>query len=297
MRREREARAEEMRLALARSEMTSALPGTSAAWKETLASIERTAALPAPVLVTGEHGTEKEAAARAIHRLSSRGSEPFDIAHDASGLPGSASGEGTIFVPAIERLTVAEQRLLAAALDRPGGRRWVVATDLPPKEAVASGRLAAELLDRFDGHAVHLPPLRERGEDVERLARLYLYELDDALSFDAESIDVLRTHDWPGNVLELKDAVRRAARLAEGATIGPTVITSALGRPLPTRRSRRARPPVVKIAVGASLADVERRLIQKTLEFSRGSKPKTAALLKLSLKTIYNKIKEYGLEH
>jgi DNA-binding NtrC family response regulator len=132
---------------------------------------------------------------------------------------------------------------------------------------------------------------------VERLARLYLYELDDALSFDAESIDVLRTHDWPGNVLELKDAVQRAARLAEGATIGPTVITSALGRPLPTRRSRRARPPVVRIAVGASLADVERRLIQTTLEFSRGSKPKTAALLKLSLKTIYNKIKEYGLEH
>ena len=54
---------------------------------------------------------------------------------------------------------------------------------------------------------------------------------------------------------------------------------------------------MVKIAVGASLADVERRLIQKTLEFARGSKPKTAELLKLSLKTIYNKIKEYGLEH
>jgi DNA-binding NtrC family response regulator len=296
-RREREIRAEEMRLELARSEMAATLPGSSAAWKATLSSIERVSATAAPVLVTGEHGTEKESAARAIHRLSSRGSEPFQIAAEADSLAGAASGEGTLFVPALERLSRSGQRILADELDRTAGRRFVVATDLEPRAAVSSGRLAGELLERLEGHVVHLPPLRERGEDVERLARMYLHELDDALSFDAESIDVLRAHDWPGNVAELKEAVRRASRLAEGAPIGPTVVTSVLGRPLPTRRARRARPPVVKIAVGASLADVERRLIQKTLEFSRGSKPKTAALLKLSLKTIYNKIKEYGLEH
>jgi DNA-binding NtrC family response regulator len=70
-----------------------------------------------------------------------------------------------------------------------------------------------------------------------------------------------------------------------------------IGRPLPRERARRRKAPVVKIAVGDSLADVERRLISKTLEFARGNKKKTAELLKLSLKTIYNKIKEYGLEH
>src|SRR5512146_2630166 len=79
-RREREGWMEQMRLRLARSEIAAMLPGSSPLWKETLASIERTADSAAPVLITGEHGTEKESAARAIHRLSPRGSEPFRIA-------------------------------------------------------------------------------------------------------------------------------------------------------------------------------------------------------------------------
>ena len=110
-------------------------------------------------------------------------------------------------------------------------------------------------------------------------------------------MEALAAHDWPGNVQELREAVRRAAELAEGPTIGPIVVRSVLGRPLAGRSSRRRRVPTVRIAVGDSLADVERMLIQKTLEFARGNKKKTAELLKLSLKTIYNKIKEYGLEH
>jgi DNA-binding NtrC family response regulator len=144
---------------------------------------------------------------------------------------------------------------------------------------------------------VHLPPLRERGDDVARLARHFLEEASGTAAFDTEAMDALAAHDWPGNVTELREAVKRAARLAEGPSIGPTVVRSVLGRPLAARRSRRRKVPVVRIAVGDSLADVERRLIQKTLEFARGNKRKTAELLKLSLKTIYNKIKEYGLEH
>jgi DNA-binding NtrC family response regulator len=70
-----------------------------------------------------------------------------------------------------------------------------------------------------------------------------------------------------------------------------------LGRSPASQRLRRQKAPVVRIAVGDSLANVERRLILKTLQFARGNKRKTAELLKLSLKTIYNKIKEYGLEH
>lgn len=296
-RRERERWVEQTRIRLARSEMAATLPGSSPLWKETLAAIERMANSTAPVLITGEHGTEKESAARAIHRLSPRGSEPFEVAEDGETLAGASSGEGTLFVPAVERVSRAEQRALVGELERPGGRRFVVATDQEPGAALAAGRLVPELLERLQSRVVHLPPLRERENDVERLARQFLHEVDDSLFFDAESIDVLRTHDWPGNVHELREVVGRAARLAEGPGIRPTVVTSVLGRPLPRRRSRRAKPPVFRIAVGASLADVERRLIQKTLEFSRGSKPKTAALLKLSLKTIYNKIKEYGLEH
>jgi len=104
-------------------------------------------------------------------------------------------------------------------------------------------------------------------------------------------------HDWPGNVRELRDVVGRAAGLTDGPVVAPTIVLSLLAGPHARRRVRRRKPPVVKIPVGASLADVERRIIAKTLEFASGSKPKTAELLKLSLKTIYNKIKEYGLEH
>ena len=113
------------------------------------------------------------------------------------------------------------------------------------------------------------------------LARRFLDDLDPALTLDAEALDALGAHDWPGNTRELREVVRRAARLSEGV-IGPTVVRSVIGRPLPRTRTRLRKAPVVRIAVGDSLADVERRLISKTLEFARGNKKKTAELLKLS---------------
>ncbi len=294
-RREREAGIEEMRVRLARNEIATSLPGRSEPWKAALAALEREAPLDSPVLLTGESGTEKEPAARAIHRLSPRGSEPFLVADAAPDAP-SASG-GSLFVPHVERVPERSQAALASESESPGGRRLILSTDEDPRVAMAVGWLLPVIADLFPGHTVHLPPLRERGEDVVRLARQFLHELDPALSFEPEAIDALGAHDWPGNVRELKEVVRRAAQLTERPVIGPTIVTSVLGRPLASRRSRRKKAPVVRVAVGESLADVERRMIQKTLEFARGNKRKTAELLKLSLKTIYNKIKEYGLEH
>jgi DNA-binding NtrC family response regulator len=296
-RREREGGIEQMRIGLARNEIAAALPGRSASWTAALTDLEREAPLESPVLLTGEAGTEKEAAARAIHRLSPRGSEPFSVASPWDPDARSESAAGSLFVPGIEAMPLEAQAALLAEAELPGARRLILSTDENPHEAMARGRLLPALAASLFDHVVHLPPLRERGEDIERLARQFLHELDPALSFEAAAIDALRAHDWPGNVRELKEVVRRAARLIEGPAIGPTVVTSVLGRPLASRRSRRKKAPVVRIAVGDSLADVERRLIQKTLEFARGNKRKTAELLKLSLKTIYNKIKEYGLEH
>jgi DNA-binding NtrC family response regulator len=286
-----------MRIGLARNEIAVALPGRSAPWTAALADLEREAPLESPVLLTGEAGTEKEAAARAIHRLSRRGSEPFAIAAAWDSGARTQAAAGSLFVPGIEGMPIDAQAALLAEAELPGARRLILSTDENPHEGMARGRLLPALAASLFDHVVHLPPLRERGEDIERLARQFLHDLDPALSFDGEAIDALRAHDWPGNVRELKEVVRRAARLTEGPAIGPTVVRSVLGRPLASRRSRRKKAPVVRIAVGDSLADVERRLIQKTLEFARGNKRKTAELLKLSLKTIYNKIKEYGLEH
>jgi two-component system response regulator AtoC len=294
-RREREGWIEELRLRLARAEIAASLVGRSPLWRETLAAIEREAASGGDVLLTGEAGTEKESAARALHRLSSRGSEPFVFVSDGDLENETSAPEGTRFINGIERVPLASQKALLLALERRRRPRFIIATDEEPGEAIATGRLHPAVVESFQDHVVHLPPLRERKEDVKLLARQFLHELDASLYFDSEAIESLLAHDWPGNVRELKEVVRRASQLADGPAIGPTVVTSVLGRPLASRRSRRKKAPVVRIAVGDSLADVERRLIQKTLEFARGNKKKTAELLKLSLKTIYNKIKEYGL--
>lgn len=290
--------AEETRLKLARLEAAVALPGRSARWTEAMSAIERLASERA-VLVTGEEGTEKEAAARFLHRLSPRGSAPFVKAADGEGFDEAIAraGAGTVFVTGIDRLPPPLQEKVGNALEDGGPAGLVLSADRDPADAVRRGDLAAAIVGRLEGCVVHLPPLRERGDDVTRLARHFLEEQSGTLTFDAEAIDVLTAHDWPGNVTELSEAVRRAARLVEGPTIGAIVVRSVIGRPLAARSSRRRKVPVVRIAVGDSLADVERRLIQKTLEFARGNKRKTAELLKLSLKTIYNKIKEYGLEH
>ena len=295
--RQREARAESVRVALVRSEMAASLVGQSPRWQSALSAIEHAAAGDSPVLLAGEGGTEQEEIARVLHGLSSRGSGVFLKMADIEGAAAPpAAGRGTVFLPSVERRPIPHQRALLSWIERPGPFRAVLAVNESPDEAAAGGKLLPELFEALRDSVVNLPPLRERGDDVDLLARRLLVERDPALTFDAQALDALRAHDWPGNVRELRDVVRRASALADGDVIGPTLVLSLLAGPRARRRSRRKKPPVVKIAIGASLADVERRLIQKTLEFARGSKPKTAELLKLSLKTIYNKIKEYGLE-
>ena len=300
-RREEAEETEKARLRLARVESAGSLPGRSARWVEAMAAVERLAG-ESSVLVTGEEGTEKEQAARFLHRLSPRGAGPLVRMGEEESFEDAlarAAG-GTVFVPGIERASSAVQAQILSALERADQDRdeqpgIVLAGDSDPAEAVRRGELDSGIVRHLDDRVLHLPPLRERGDDVARLARHFLEEATSNLSFDTEAMDALTAHDWPGNVTELREAVKRAARLADGSTIGPTVVRSVLGRPLAARGSRRRRVPVVRITVGDSLADVERRLIQKTLEFARGNKRKTAELLKLSLKTIYNKIKEYGL--
>jgi len=295
-RRESEVDVEAMRLRLARVEVRDALPGRSPIWISALATLERVAASGASVLLTGESGTEKDAAALALHRLSPRGSGAMTYISEGESLElatRQAEG-GTLFLPSVEATSAGFQEAVLRHVEGPS--RFVVALDEDPRDALEAGRLLPRLHEALSGHTVHLPPLREREGDVSLLARRFLEQIDPALSLDPDALDALQAHDWPGNTRELSETVRRAARISEDV-VGPTVVRSVLGRPLPQARIRRRKAPVVKIAVGDSLADVERRLISKTLEFARGNKKKTAELLKLSLKTIYNKIKEYGLEH
>jgi two-component system, NtrC family, response regulator AtoC len=292
------AETESARQRLARAELKDSLPGRSARWQAALASLERVAASNASALLTGEVGTEKDVAALALHRLSRRGGGRFAYITEGESLELAVrqTGSGTLFLPNVETTSTAFQEALVAQISAGGATRFVLGIDEDPREALEAGRLSRALREALSDEVVHLPPLREREGDVALLARRSLEEIDPELLLNAEALDALQAHDWPGNVRELKETLRRAARLSEHE-IGPTVLRSVLARPLPRTRARRRKPPVVRIAVGDSLADVERRLISKTLEFARGNKKKTAELLKLSLKTIYNKIKEYGLEH
>lgn len=297
-RRERREQAEDLRLRLARAEVREDLSGRSVRWAAALAELERAAASNGSVLLTGESGTEKDDAALALHRLSPRGAGRFAYFSEGESLDLALrqTGAGTLFVPSVEATSAGFQEMLLDQVERPRPTRFVVAIDEDPRDALEAGRLLRPLFESLAPSTVHLPPLRERESDAVALAQRFLEELDPTLSFEAEALDALQAHDWPGNTHELEEVVRRAARFAEGP-IGPTVVRSVIGRPLPRARVRRRNPPVVRIPVGDSLADVERRMISKTLEFARGNKRKTAELLKLSLKTIYNKIKEYGLEH
>ena len=297
-RRRQESEAEAARVRLARAELQNTLPGRSPRWLAALASLERAAGSNASVLLTGECGTEKDVAALALHGLSRRGAGRFAYITEGESLELAVrqTGPGTLFLPNVETTSHAFQEALLAQITQGGPTRFVLGIDEDPREALEAGRLSRALRSALADEVVHLPPLRERAGDVALLARRALEEIDPGLLLDAEALDALQAHDWPGNVRELKETLGRAARLSE-TTIRPTVLRSVLARPLPRTRARRRKPPVVRIAVGDSLADVERRLISKTLEFARGNKKKTAELLKLSLKTIYNKIKEYGLEH
>lgn len=296
-RRQRDAEAERTRVALARADLKEALPGRSAAWGSTLAALEKAAASGDSVLLTGESGTEKDEAALALHRLSPRGARRFAYISEGESLDVATApgGAGTLFLPNVEAMSTGYQEALLAHLES-GETRFIVGIDEDPVAACAEGRFLFALRRALGTQVVHLPPLRERDGDAAVLAERLLESLDPLVQFQPEALDVLRAHDWPGNALELREVVRRAARLSE-REIGPLVVRSVLARPLPRTKLRHRKPPVVRIAVGDSLADVERRLISKTLEFARGNKKKTAELLKLSLKTIYNKIKEYGLEH
>jgi len=297
-RREREERSETTRLELARAQLRGALPGRSPRWLGALAALERAAASGSSVLMTGESGTEKDDAALVLHRLSPRGAGRFAYISEGESLDLATrqTATGTLFLPNVEAASIGFQELLLAHLESTRPTRFVVGIDEDPADALAAGRFLRGLHVALSESVVHLPPLREREADAAILAESLLEAMEPGLAFEADALDVLRAHDWPGNVIELREVVRRAARLSE-RTIGPIVMRSVLARPLPRANQRRRKAPVVRIAVGDSLADVERRLISKTLEFARGNKKKTAELLKLSLKTIYNKIKEYGLEH
>ncbi len=300
------------------------LIGASSVMQRVYDLIGKVATAEATVLVTGETGTGKELVAETIHTLSRRHKEPFLpincgavspnlieselFGHERGSFTGAdrlhrgyfeRASRGTLFLDEIAEMPWELQVKLLRVLEtnkitRIGGNepltvdvRVVAATNRRPEEAVSKGKLREDLLYRLNVFPIHLPPLRERKEDVELLAEHFLQllnrEHDTHKEFSRPAVNRLKGHNWPGNVRELRNLVHRAFILADehiGLDSLPLGVQENVGSSL-------------NLKVGTSLGEAERRLILATLEESDGDKKKAAEILGISLKTLYNRLNEY----
>jgi two-component system, NtrC family, response regulator AtoC len=300
------------------------LIGSSPAMQRVYDMVAKVAPTEATVLLQGETGTGKELVAETIHGLSRRHKEAFLpvncgavsptlieselFGHERGSFTGAdrlhkgyfeRSHKGTLFLDEVTEMPMELQVKLLRVLEtgkvtRVGGNeailvdvRVVGATNRRPEEAVAKGKLREDLLYRLNVFPIQLPPLRERGDDVELLAESFLADLnkehDTKKDFTRPALNRLRSHNWPGNVRELKNLVHRAFILAEehiGLDSLPLGVQESGGSSL-------------NVKVGTSLGEAERRLILATLEDCEGDKKKAAEVLGISLKTLYNRLNEY----
>jgi DNA-binding NtrC family response regulator len=290
--------------------------------------VERVAATDATVLLVGESGTGKELIARAIHQASPRSAETF-VAVNCGAIPahlieaalfghekGSFTGavrqhvgyfehasRGTLFLDEITEMPVDMQVKLLRVLEsgtflRVGGDedvkvdvRLVAATNRDLETAVKQGNLREDLMYRLAVFPVRIPPLRERGADIELLAQQFLGELNEKQNsdktFSRNSLEVIRSYSWPGNVRELKNVVQRAYILSTD-TLNIEECISDLSTRKPT-----VHEGYLNFFVGTPLADAQREIILATLKHYSGNKRLTAEALGISLKTLYNRLKEY----
>jgi two-component system, NtrC family, response regulator AtoC len=301
------------------------LIGTSPPMQTVYDLIGRVARTDASVLITGETGTGKEVVALTIHSLSRRSRAAFLpvncgaisanlieselFGHERGSFTGAdrshkgyfeRAHRGTLFLDEIAEMPLELQvRLLrvleTATVTRVGGNepiridvRILAATSLRVEEAVAAGKLREDLFYRLHVFPIALPPLRERGEDVELLAAQCLSELNAASGtakhFTRACLERLRRHSWPGNVRELKNVIQRAFILAE-EDVGVDSLPLGVSEVVPASS--------LVMRVGSPIAEMERRLILATLDQCAGDKKKAADILEISLKTLYNRLKEY----
>jgi DNA-binding NtrC family response regulator len=225
---------------------------------------------------------------------------------------------GTLFLDEITEMPIELQVKLLRVLEtgsvvRVGGEesikvdvRVLAATNRVPEEAVAAGKLREDLWYRLKVFPVVLPPLRDRGGDIGVLAEHFLGELNaangTAKSWEPAALRRLAEHSWPGNVRELKNLVHRAYILADHE-LGMAHVADQLGGSPPrngvavaSSAGAAANGDAIAIAVGSTVASAERRLIEATLAHCAGNKQRTAEMLGISLKTLYNRLSAYRAE-
>jgi DNA-binding NtrC family response regulator len=304
------------------------LYGSSPVMERLYEQIKKVAITDATVLLVGESGTGKELIAQMIHQMSQRNSHNF-IAVNCGAIPahlieaalfghekGSFTGAarqhvgyfehasgGTLFLDEITEMPADMQVKLLRVLEsgaflRVGGDeevkvdvRLIAATNRELDSAVKQGNLRSDLMYRLAVFPVRVPPLRERNGDIESLAQYFLQALNikekTQKTYSRRSLEIIRSYSWPGNVRELKNVVQRAFILSTDTLVIDEYIPDLSSRK-PTMREG-----CLNFFVGTPLAEAQREIILATLKHFGGNKRLTAETLGISLKTLYNRLKDY----
>ncbi len=308
--------------------------GKCRSFQEVLELAETVAPTDSTVLIFGESGTGKEVLARYIHRLSEREDGPFlsincgalpenlleselfghvkgsftGAVKDKRGLLKAAEG-GTFFLDEIGEMSPATQvKLLRAIQEReviPVGAteavtvdvRIIAATNRELEEEIRKGAFRGDLYYRLNVIQLRLPPLRDRRDDIQLLARYFLERLAERDSAGVagrelapETLEVLRTYDWPGNVRELENALERGAVVSEGGVIRPEHLPDRVREAPETRLVDEPAPPNPTMEV------IERAYIHHVLRAEGGNKTRAAEVLGIDPSTLYRKLNRYGIE-
>jgi DNA-binding NtrC family response regulator len=260
------------------------------------------AAIPATLLESEIFGHERGAFTGAVQRKIGC----FEMAD-----------RGTLFLDEIAEMDASLQAKLLRVLQeqkfrRLGGAevieadvRVLAATNRDPREAIADGKLREDLYYRLNVFTIQLPPLRDRPEDIPLLSQHFAEQYaartgTKVCPIDGDALSCMVNHSWPGNIRELKNSIERAALLSAGGTIKPEhlppeVATAAGPTPVTEADSTDESGPRIVLPIGITMAETEREMIRSTLAHTSGNKTQAAKILDISLKTMHNKVKKFGL--
>src|SRR4051812_16099417 len=316
------------------SGMLGTLVGSSKKIQEIFALIEMVAPSSASVLITGESGTGKEMVARTLHDLSPRKAKPYVaincsaipetlieseiFGHEKGAFTGALerragcfelAEEGTLLLDEIGEMPIATQAKLLRVLEdrklrRLGSKsetevnvRVLAATNKVPEEAVANGQLRNDLYYRLNVFNIHMPPLRDHKEDLQDLTDALIIDLNEKHGRDIATVedDVMKAfqaYSWPGNVRELRNTLERAVILATSRLIEIRHLPPGFGAT--QVKTADFDPNAIHLGVGTTVEEAEKQLILRTLASTNNNKTRAAEILGISLKTLHNKLKEYG---
>lgn len=308
--------------------------GSSKAMQEIFHLVEMVAPSTASVLITGESGTGKEMVARTIHEMSPRKAKPFVaincsaipetlieseiFGHEKGAFTGAMerragcfelAEEGTLLLDEIGEMPAATQakllrvledrklRRLGSKVETPVDVRVLAATNKVPEEAVARGELRGDLYYRLNVFNIHLPPLRDHKEDLPQLVESLLADMNEKHGRNVNGVSdsvqqAFSSYNWPGNVRELRNTLERAVIVCEGALVEPKHLPPNFGSS--SLKVASTDGAGIRLEVGTTVEEAEKMLILKTLAATNNNKTRAAEILGISLKTLHNKLKEYG---